>query len=246
MNFDAILLTAVTFFSTLSGGLVALRYLGRYKIITAFAAGVLIAVPLFDLLPESVNIAISIGANIIQPFWFAAAGFVFLMILERYVSVTRVCDEDGCHNVRHRRAGYYGAGELAIHSYLDGFAIGLGFQASVHVGLIVAMAVIFHDFSDGLNTVTLMLQAGNSREKALRMLLLDAVTPILGAATTLFFVLPESLLILFLPFFAGGFLYLGASELLPGAHRENPPLDALLMTLAGFVLIFAVTYLLNV
>jgi zinc transporter ZupT len=45
---------------------------------------------------------------------------------------------------------------------MDGLAIGIGFQLEFHVGIIVAFAVIAHDFSDGLNTVTAMLNSGNS------------------------------------------------------------------------------------
>jgi ZIP family zinc transporter len=123
---------------------------------------------------------------------------------------------------------------------MDGFAIGLGFQADVEVGLIVAVAVIAHDFSDGMNTVTIMLHAGNSLRSSLAMLLIDAVAPVLGAISTLFIVAPQWVLAYLLPFFAGGFLYLGASDLLPEAHEHNPPLVSLLSTLAGFLLIFVV------
>jgi zinc transporter ZupT len=62
----------------------------------------------------------------------------------------------------------------------------------------------------------------------------------------LFFTFSENILILLLPFFAGGFLYLGASDLLPEAHERNSPLMALIMSLLGFLLIFIVTGLLNI
>jgi ZIP family zinc transporter len=113
-------------------------------------------------------------------------------------------------------------------------------------GIIVAMAVICHDFSDGLNTVTVMLRSGNSIKSSMRMLLLDAIAPVLGVVSTLFFILPEQLLVYILPFFAGGFLYLGASDLLPEAHEKNPPLVTLTATLLGFAIILIVTWALNV
>jgi zinc transporter ZupT len=49
-----------------------------------------------------------------------------------------------------------------------------------------------------------------------------------------------------LPFFAGGFLYLGASDLLPEAHEKNHPLVSIAFTLLGFLLIFVITRLLGV
>ncbi len=129
---------------------------------------------------------------------------------------------------------------------MDGLAIGIGFQAEFHVGIIVAFAVIAHDFSDGLNTVTVMLKSGNTLRSSFKMLLLDAITPVLGVSFTLIIKIPENYLLLFLPFFAGGFLYLGASDLLPQAHEENDPLVSITFTLLGFLLIFVITGLLGV
>ncbi len=246
MSYLPIVFGAITFISTLSGGLVAARLRGRFGVVAAFASGVLIAVPLFDLLPESLKLASTVNVAPTDIMYAVAAGFVFLYILERYFSVHHVCEANVCQNVRHPKGGVFGATELSAHSFIDGFAIGLGFHLDVHVGIIVGVAVISHDFSDGINTFTVMLNAGNSVRASLGMLLLDATTPILGALSTLFFTVPESYLVLILPFFSGSFLYLGASELLPEAHEKNPPLVSLISTLSGFLLILIVTRFLNV
>jgi zinc transporter ZupT len=246
MNLLPVLFSAITFISTLSGGLVAARFRKRFGFIAAFASGVLIAVPLFDLLPESLRLAVSISMPLEQLMYAMALGFVFLYILERYFSVHHVCEGEVCQNVRHPKGGVFGAAELSAHSFMDGFAIGLSFHFGVHVGIVVAVAVISHDFSDGLNTFTVMLNAGNSFRASLGMLLLDATTPILGAVSTLFFTVPERYLVLILPFFGGGFLYLGASELLPEAHQKNPPLASMMATLGGFLLIFVITRFLQI
>jgi len=125
---------------------------------------------------------------------------------------------------------------------MDGLAIGIGFQVDFNVGIIVAFAVIAHDFSDGLNTVTVMLGSGNSLRSTLTMLVLDAIAPLLGALLTLLIGVPNNYLVLFLPFFAGGFLYLGSADLLPQAHEKEPPLVSITFTLLGFLLIFVVTF----
>jgi zinc transporter ZupT len=228
------------------GGLIAARFRNKFGIIAAFASGVLIAVPLFDLLPESLKLSVSINEPLEYPLYAVAVGFLFLYILERYISVHHVCEAGVCENVRHPKGGFFGAAELSVHSFIDGLAIGVSFHLSAHIGIIIAVAVISHDFSDGINTFTVMLHAGNSVKASLSMLLLDATTPMLGALATLFFNIPERFLVLILPFFAGGFLYLGASELLPEAHQKNPPLTSMTVTLAGFLLIFIVTRLLAV
>ena len=247
MNLYPVLLGLAAFFSTLSGGLLAAR-LSRSRLgaLTAFAAGVLIAVPLFDLLPEGLKLAAQGGVRSESILQLTALGFISLYVLERYFSVHRVCEDGVCRNVRHPKGGLLGALELSAHSFVDGFAIGLGFHVATSVGVVVALAVISHDFADGINTVTVMLNAGNPLKSSVRMLLLDAVAPILGVVTTLFITLPEQALAFLLSFFAGGFLYLGAGDLLPEAHEQNPPLVSVASSLAGFLLIFGLTRWLNV
>ncbi len=236
----------MAFVSTLFGGLAAVKLRNRFGVLAAFASGVLIAVPLFDLLPETLKLAAGLNVPFRHITYAVALGFIFLLILDRYLSVHRICAGGVCKNVRHPRAGVFGASELSLHSFMDGFAIGLGFQVDVHIGLIVAVAVIAHDFSDGIDTVTVMLGAGNSLKSSMKMLLIDAIAPVVGATATLFIRLPQSYLIYFLPFFAGGFLYIGSSDLLPKAHEKEPPGVSLISTLAGFLLIFIITWFLDI
>ena len=246
MNVFALLLTSITFFSTLSGGLIATKFRVKLEYFTAFAAGVLIGVPLFELLPESLNLANTLNIPIEFIMYITAIGFIFLFILERYFSVHRVCEEDICQNVHHPKGGIYGAIELSGHSFMDGFSIGLGFQFNFTVGLIVAIAVISHDFSDGLNTATLMLKSGNSRKRTLMMLILDAITPLMGVIVTLFINFPEVLVVIIIPFFAGGFLYLGAGDLLPEAHEKNPSAKTLALSISGILIAFIISIILNI
>jgi len=137
----------------------------------------------------------------------------------------------------------FGAIELSVHSLMDGFAIGLAFRFDTRAGLLVAIAVLAHDFSDGLNTVTVMLGSGNLLRSSLRMMLLDAAAPVLGVFASLVIKPSENILVLILAFFAGGFLYLGAGDLLPEAHELNPPLQTVAAALAGFALIWVVVRL---
>jgi zinc transporter ZupT len=88
---DAVIFSAVAFFSTLLGPLAAARFRHWFGTLAAFVAGVLIAVPLFDLLPE----ALALGAEAKIPpqniMYVVAAGFLFLLTLSRYVSVHHTC-----------------------------------------------------------------------------------------------------------------------------------------------------------
>ncbi len=245
MAIYTIVLSFITFLATLAGGYTAARNRSKFGYIAAFSAGVLIGVPLFQLLPTSLTLAAKTNISPQNVLYVAGLGFVFLYMLERLLSVKKVRSGDTWKYVRHSTGGFYGATELALHSFVDGFSIGIGFHFSFQIGMVVALAVIFHDFPDGMNTVTVMLNSGNSLKSSLRMLMLDAVTPILGAIASLFITLLDRYLVYLLPFFAGGFLYLGASDLLPEAHEEISPAMAFSISLIGFLAVFVASRLIN-
>jgi ZIP family zinc transporter len=105
---------------------------------------------------------------------------------------------------------------------------------------VVTAAVLTHDFSDGINTVNLGLKNGGTRDIALRWLFLDAAAPVLGVAATLFFSVPDGSLALILAVFAGFFLYIGASDLLPESHHSHPKALTTVLTLLGAGVLYAV------
>jgi ZIP family zinc transporter len=142
--------------------------------------------------------------------------------------------------VRVPQFGLTAAAAMVGHSLMDGIALGAAFQAGGAIGTAVALAVIAHDFADGFNTYTITSLYGNDRRKALTMLLADACAPVVGAASTLFFTLPEEALGSYLGFFGGALLYLAAAEILPEAHHEHPARSTLLCTVLGVAFIWLV------
>ena len=131
------------------------------------------------------------------------------------------------------------AAGLTFHSYLDGIAIGVGFQSSMKIGVLIALGIIAHDLSDGLNTVTVVLAHGNPRKSATTWLALDMIAPLIGAATTLMFNL-SGILPWVLAFFAGSFIYIGASDLLPEAREHDSPWVGV-ATCVGMLAIYLIT-----
>lgn len=206
----------------------------------SLTAGVLIGVVFFDLMPEIFALSKTNNLDVTQPLIFLVVAFLLIHILEKFAIIHASHEEEYAVH-RHPTIGIINASGLSFHSFLDGVGIGLGFQVSPHVGFIVALAVIAHDFSDGLNTVTLMLSHKNSDQKAQILLLVDAVAPILGVASTLLFKIPNNILVLYLGFFAGFLLYIGASDLLPEAHSKHSSFKMILLTIAGTLFIFLVT-----
>jgi zinc transporter ZupT len=251
-----ILIAFATFVSTLTGGLVALKLKDKLHLILGFSAGAVIAVAFFDLMPEAINLGSKYysGATILS---IVALGFLVYLVLDRVIFLhSHADDHDNAHfhgqegnAVAHEskqiQRGILGAGSLSIHSFLDGVAIGLAFQVSVAIGAIVAIAVLVHDFSDGINTVNLILKNKGEGARAFRWLIVDAIAPVIGVASTLFFTLPESALAIILAIFSGFFLYIGASDLIPESHHGHPKFLTTAMTLLGAGILYLAIHIAN-
>ena len=232
-----VILSAATFFSTLAGGYFAIRYKDRLHRILGWTAGVLMGVVAFEILPEIFDALHTLKQAPTGAMVALVAGFLIFHIVEKTILIHHSQEgEYGAHH--HPKVGKASALALAGHSFLDGVGIGLGFQAGEAVGIAVAIAVIAHDFSDGLNTVSLMLLNKNNRKQSLKFLLIDAIAPILGALSTLLFQIPDAGLVIYLGFFAGFLLYIGASEILPEAHSKHPSYGTIAMTILGVAFMF--------
>ena len=217
MNTTLWILSFVTFFSTLLGGVIALRFKNVLHYFFAFAAGSLIAVAFFNLLPESLEVASRAGLSIKTIMAAIVFSFLFFSFLEKYFLIHHHHDASGHEHVM----GTIGAGSLVCHSFLDGVAIGAAYHVSLPTGLIVALAVIAHDFTDGINTVVLMLQSRHSPREAKIFLIADAAAPVLGVILTSLFFIPAGVLAILLAIFVGEFIYIGAATLLPETAHDK-------------------------
>jgi zinc transporter ZupT len=233
-----IVLALSTFVSTLLGGLFALRNKDRLHLVLGFTAGVILGVVAFDVLPEIARLSRTTGTSFSTPMIALVAGFLFFHVVEKSILIHEAHESEyGAHS-HHPTVGLASALALSGHSLTDGIAIGLAFQVSSSTGLTVALAVIGHDFADGINTMALMLAHGNSRKRSLLLLLLDAVAPVIGAASTLLYTVPDTGLLLYLGAFAGFLLYIGASDILPEAHANHPSRLTMIMTILGAALMW--------
>ncbi len=237
-------LSAGAIVSTLTGGVFAIRLRARLPLVLAFTSGVLLGIVAFDLLPEVFELAHGHAVNAIGPMTGLVAAFLVFRASEELL-LARAPQPDGAptEQRRHPHAGLLSAAALIGHSTLDGVSIGLAFQISSGIGLVVAIAVIAHDFADGINTVSVMIAHRNQMRHASVMLVLDAVAPVVGALSTLFFRFPPGLLGVFLGFFAGFLLQVATSAshtIVPGQSRLRVA-QLIGVTTAGAAFAFAVT-----
>lgn len=224
-----------TFLLTLAGGLFALRFQDKLHLILGFSAGAVLGVSLLDLLPEAIELGlphyvISDIALVI------VIGFVAFMVLDRLL-VLHAHDHEG------ESMSAHGAAALSLHSFLDGFGIGLGFKVSAPVGVLVAVAVLVHDFSDGINTVNFIKKNRGADRRALRWLLTDATAPMVGIIAAYFVMMSSAQLGILLALFSGFFLYIGASDLLPESHHRHPTFGTTLMTILGILVMYVAVHL---
>jgi len=234
----AVFVALGAFLMTLVGGWVAQRVSDRRHLVLGFAGGLMLGVVGLDLLPEAVEAAGGVVFGVPAALLLFVGGFLTAHLVERSLAVRQAAH--GASEERVPQVGLTAAAAMVGHSLMDGIALGAAFQIGGGMGAAVALAVITHDFADGFNTYTITSLYGNARRKALLMLLADALAPIVGAATTLLFTLPEELLGCYLGFFGGALLYLAAAEILPEAHHEHPARSTLLCTVGGVGFIWLV------
>lgn len=226
-------MSATAVLSALSGGVMALRLVRQVGYVIAVGAGIRIGAAFFDLLPESVEL---MGGRATLAMAFAAVGFLAFYVIEKitllhlgHETATELDHDDAAH----RHVGLIGAGAMSVHSLLDGVAMAAAFQASPELGFVVGLVVVIHRFSDGIGIVSLLLANRVPRSAAMRWVFLVSLAPVLGVAVTAFFVIPDTVLGALLATFAGFFLYVGAAELLPEAHRTEGSRWVIAATLAG-------------
>src|SRR3990167_8444608 len=212
---NVLLIALAASIATFIGGSFALKFRDKLHLILGFSAGAGAGVALFDLLPEAIELGTQYPRASTLAL-FVALGLFGYLILDRVIFLHTHTEDDASVTIPMPRGalGNLGALTLSAHSFFDGMAIGVGFQVSSVVGIVVAVAVLTHDFSDGINTVNLVLKNGGTWKQAFRWLLVDAAAPLLAAPSTLLFSIPESAIGLVLAIFVGTFIFLLASDLI--------------------------------
>ena len=236
MTWIAIPLATLTVVSTFVGGAVALKLRRELTTLIALTGGVVVGVAIFDVLPEAFE-AVGDAHRVAM---LVGAGFLAFFLAERFLVLHHRDEPEQARG--HAQVGVFGAAGLSLHSFTDGLGIGLAFGLDTTTGLLVFLAVVSHDFADGMNTVSFILSQSGDRRKALTWLTIDAFAPLLGAIVGASLSVSEYALGHLLALYAGFFLFMGATDLLPEAH-QHPSRLRVALTAAGFGAIFVVSLL---
>ncbi|MBI3757636.1 MAG: ZIP family metal transporter [Deltaproteobacteria bacterium] len=235
----ALWVSGATCVMAFGGGLLALRLHAYRGLVLAFCAGALVASALLDVVPEALQLLAASHSRFDQHHLLLACslGFLCFYLIEHAAHHTGTRDHPSHYN-HTCQAGAWGAAGIGVHSFFDGVAIGGAFQVGSEIGWVIALAVILHKFADGVSTVGVMLGTQHSTSATTAMLSVTALAPLVGTMAQSAFVVPQPLLALALGWFAGVFLYLGASSLLPTAHESGHSRWLPLSTVAGAAFIY--------
>ena len=243
MPLIAIAVSGAAFISAFLGGFIAVRAASHVGMIIAIGAGIRIGAAFFDLIPEAAGL---LGGSLDQVMLATAFGFLAFYVIEKMTTVHvghEAAAELDHGQAAHRHVGLIGATGMSIHSFLDGVALATGLIVGGGLGLVIAAVVVVHRFSDGISVVSMLAASRASTRETNRWVAVVAIAPVLGVALGLFVTVPDQALGLMLAVFAGFFLYVGAAELLPEAHRSDRSRWVVLGTLGGVVAIYAFSVL---
>lgn len=249
----AVIVAILVFLATLLGGFFALKFKDKLHLIVGFSAGAVLGIAFIDLLPEASELVGDAGlaAKI------ALGAILFYMIIDRLffnhahshhheseashvqeAGYTENSHNENIHSGEHKGRGIMRAGSLVLHSFLDGLAIGFSFQVSAATGTIVAIAVLAHDFSDGINTVAAILKGGDNRRAKL-WLIADALAPVIGIIAGSVILVNEFALGVILSIFTGFFVYIALADMIPESFHAHPKKWTTIATIlgAGFIML---------
>jgi ZIP family zinc transporter len=233
----AILLAAVTVVATLLGGYLALKGKDRLHLVLGLSGGLLLGLVAFDLLPEIFEMNTDSIGGIQMVSLALVVGFLSLHFAEKIFGSHEATESDYGHDHKHpvNVAGGLGALGMAGHVFLDGVALGISFQVSKALGLTVFIALLAHAFSDGLNTVSLLIKSGKWTKSSFSLLGVDAVMRISGASLGSIITLSDKSVGIYLAVFSGFVIYLATSHILPEAHSRHPSRLTMLATVIGVI-----------
>ncbi len=179
--------------------------------LVGFSAGTLLAGAFFHLIAESLEEMLAERA-----FYLVFAGFILFFLIERFLHWHH-CHEGKCNVHAFSYLLLFGD---AIHNFIDGIIIAASFLVNAGIGIATTLAVISHELPQEFSDFAVLVYGGFERKKALFYNLVAQMTSIVGGLVGFFFIASSSLAIYLLPFAAGGFIYIGASDLVPELHRE--------------------------
>lgn len=209
-------------------------------VLISLSAGTLIGGAFFHLIPEAMERWPN-GTD--QVFWIVLGGFIFFFVMEKILHWRHCHHRHGCS--QHVFFGHLSLVGDGVHNFIDGLIIAASFAADFRLGIATTVAVALHEIPQEVGDFGVLLYSGFKKMRAVLLNYAIALTVILGGVVGYFFSSKvDSFIDYALPFTAGGFLYIGMSDLIPEIKKENRTLYSIL-TFVIFISGLALSYLLK-
>ena len=180
-------------------------------VLVALSAGALMGGAFLHLIPEAVEGA---GQHVDEVFVFILIGFVLFLLVEKVLHC-RHCHKGHCDIHTFAHMNLFGD---AIHNFIDGLIIAAAFVTNFGLGVVTTIAVALHEIPQEIGDFGVLLHGGFKKAKALLLNFIIALTALLGGIIG-FFIASEKVIEFLLPFAAGGFIYIAASDLIPEIRK---------------------------
>lgn len=201
----------------------------------AVSSGVMLGSVFFDVLPESIALFPDGALGV------TLGGFIGFFALEKLLSWHHHTQGDQHEDHDEKPVALLTLLGDGIHNFVDGVVIASGYLVSIPIGISTTIAVIAHEIPHEMSDFLVLLHAGLPKSKALLYNFFSALTAVAGASLVLFFSLRvESLGRYLLPFAAGNFLYIAASDLIPELlkkRRLGISLVQIVLLISGVIII---------
>ena len=196
-------------------------------ILVGLSIGALLGDAFIHLIPEYVekNGTNNLGMLILS-------GLLIFFIIERLIR-WRHCHDADCENPEHESFTTMVLIGDGFHNFIDGIIIAAAYFASFELGVATTIAIILHEIPQEIGDFGVLVHGGYSRKKALVMNFLSAIAAFLGAFFAILLVdYVPGLISFFMPFTAGSFIYIAASDLIPELHKSVRTKGIIFQTLA--------------
>ena len=202
-------------------------------LMVAFAAGGLLGGAFFHLIPESYESGFEyVGLLIV-------AGFLLFFLVEKYLHWHHhheECEHD--HSL-----SYLVLFGDSLHNFVDGVIIAASFLVDVNFGIVTTLVVMAHEIPQEFGDLGILLYNGFSKRKALLLNFLSALPAVLGAVLGYVFSTQISgISDAIVPFAAGGFIYIGASDLIPELNN-SPSRGTFFFFILGLLIMYLFSFL---
>jgi zinc transporter, ZIP family len=208
--------------------------------ILAFAAGVMLAISFFNLIPQSILFSSTLIATI-----GVAIGALFMYFIDKIIphihpemNIEKGKDKDFC-NV-HKSSRYINTA-LFIHNLPEGMVIALGTITNSVMGIIIAIAITVQKIPEGICTAAPTYYCNKKRFKSF-LIACSTLAPLLIGffiAYLLYQNLSSTFIGLIVGITAGFMIYISTDELIPASSKMVTNQSTIISLIIGvlFVLI---------